>query len=172
MWKRYYICDVTGSQRLAGRIIKDIKDLLGGSAATVNPKRSFYFYNMSNYFVRKDVLAQVLLIHSCSYCGSSSELQIEHIIPRSKGGNGALSNLTRACKRCNMLKSDFLLPEFISRIIDKREVVFFNCIIYLGKLRTAIKRKHPQDRLDILITKISKCRSDHSYFTSIIGKYK
>jgi hypothetical protein len=45
----------------------------------------------------------------CTYCGASgndAELEIDHIIPVSKGGSNHISNLTTACKACNMKKSN------------------------------------------------------------------
>ena len=47
----------------------------------------------------------------CTYCGASGndvELQVDHIIPMSKGGSSHLSNLTTACAKCNNTKNDRL----------------------------------------------------------------
>ena len=41
---------------------------------------------------------------ACAYCGrpgSDSRLQVEHIIPISRGGPHAMANIVPACKRCN-----------------------------------------------------------------------
>ena len=39
---------------------------------------------------------------TCAYCGKTDvPLQVEHIVPRSKGGTDRVSNLTLACKECN-----------------------------------------------------------------------
>ena len=40
----------------------------------------------------------------CAYCGSTSELQWEHIIPKSRGGPDTIDNLVQACRACNMEK--------------------------------------------------------------------
>jgi 5-methylcytosine-specific restriction endonuclease McrA len=41
----------------------------------------------------------------CAYCSETDlPLQIEHIIPRSRGGSDRVSNLTLACEGCNRLK--------------------------------------------------------------------
>lgn len=48
----------------------------------------------------------------CQYCGRGApdvELQVEHIIPRAKGGTDNLSNLTVACFECNNGKRDKLI---------------------------------------------------------------
>ena len=45
----------------------------------------------------------------CTYCGASGnevELEVDHIIARSKGGSHHISNLTTACRKCNQKKSD------------------------------------------------------------------
>ena len=62
---------------------------------------------MASYFVRKNDLIKVKLIKECVYCGSQNKLVIDHIYPRNKGGGNELENLTRACNRCNLYKSDF-----------------------------------------------------------------
>ena len=49
--------------------------------------------------------------YKCSYCGvsgSEAELEIDHIIPVSKGGSNHLANLTTAYRSCNQSKSDSL----------------------------------------------------------------
>lgn len=50
----------------------------------------------------------------CFYCGRSPRnhnitLEVDHIIPRSKGGSDELTNLVAACYECNMGKSDRLI---------------------------------------------------------------
>jgi hypothetical protein len=48
----------------------------------------------------------------CEYCRRYQELigntffEVEHIIPRSRGGSAAPFNLAFACRRCNLLKGD------------------------------------------------------------------
>ena len=49
--------------------------------------------------------------YSCQYCGTSKDLTIDHIIPRSKRGRSTWKNLVTACKRCNSKKGDFTLEE-------------------------------------------------------------
>ena len=49
--------------------------------------------------------------HKCQYCGSTKELTIDHIIPRSRGGEDTWENLVVACMPCNTRKSDKLLEE-------------------------------------------------------------
>jgi 5-methylcytosine-specific restriction endonuclease McrA len=43
----------------------------------------------------------------CQYCGSESDLTLDHVIPRSKGGPSNWKNLVTACKTCNAQKGNF-----------------------------------------------------------------
>lgn len=42
--------------------------------------------------------------HECQYCGSRKHLTIDHVIPRSKGGQTSWTNLITACNPCNVQK--------------------------------------------------------------------
>ena len=45
--------------------------------------------------------------NSCQYCGyTGQELSIDHIIPRSRGGNDNWENVTTACLNCNVIKGN------------------------------------------------------------------
>lgn len=41
----------------------------------------------------------------CQYCGGAAE-SIDHVVPRSKGGQHVWENVVAACKRCNAAKRD------------------------------------------------------------------
>ncbi len=52
--------------------------------------------------------------YRCQYCGlrgSPTELSIDHILPRSRGGRTSPDNLCVACKPCNSRKGDRLPAE-------------------------------------------------------------
>jgi 5-methylcytosine-specific restriction endonuclease McrA len=49
--------------------------------------------------------------YSCQYCGSGKRLTLDHVIPRSKGGQHTWNNVVAACERCNSKKGDRLLHE-------------------------------------------------------------
>jgi 5-methylcytosine-specific restriction endonuclease McrA len=50
---------------------------------------------------------------ACAYCGAQNvPLQIEHIIPRGRGGSDRVSNLTLACEPCNQAKGTHTAAEF------------------------------------------------------------
>lgn len=49
----------------------------------------------------------------CYYCNATQfPIEIDHIIPMSKGGVNDLSNVVSACKFCNKAKHDYTLEEF------------------------------------------------------------
>jgi 5-methylcytosine-specific restriction endonuclease McrA len=46
----------------------------------------------------------------CQYCGSTQDLTLDHVMPRSRGGATSWENLSTACKKCNSKKGS-LTPE-------------------------------------------------------------
>ncbi len=51
--------------------------------------------------------------YTCQFCGrtlAASELTLDHVVPRSRGGRTDWDNLVACCHRCNNLKGD-RLPE-------------------------------------------------------------
>lgn len=44
--------------------------------------------------------------HTCQYCGRGAE-NVDHVIPRSRGGAHEWENVVAACRRCNSRKKDF-----------------------------------------------------------------
>ena len=51
----------------------------------------------------------------CGYCGvteteSGGQLEIDHFLPQSQGGQDKLENLVYACRTCNAFKGDYWSP--------------------------------------------------------------
>jgi len=61
---------------------------------------------------RRSVLARDY--YTCQYCGikpARSELTIDHVVPRSRGGKTTWENVVTACRRCNTRKGSKTLAE-------------------------------------------------------------
>lgn len=44
--------------------------------------------------------------HTCQYCGVKSDLTLDHVMPRSRGGKDSWENLVTACNKCNVKKGN------------------------------------------------------------------
>jgi 5-methylcytosine-specific restriction endonuclease McrA len=65
--------------------------------------------------------------NTCQYCGvllPSSELTLDHIVPRSRGGQSTWENLVACCHPCNHKKGNHLLHECGMKLL--REPRTFN----------------------------------------------
>jgi hypothetical protein len=82
--------------------------------AMQNPEVSGVEYQqgeLAGYEVREYLLEK--WERKCAYCGAKdTPLEIEHIIPRSRGGSSRVSNLTLACHDCNQRKGNQTAAEF------------------------------------------------------------
>jgi len=57
--------------------------------------------------------------HQCAYCGKENiPLQIEHIVPRAKGGSNRISNLCLSCEKCNLAKGTKDIKDFLKKKPD------------------------------------------------------
>ena len=45
---------------------------------------------------------------TCQYCGSRSNLTVDHVVPRSKGGSSSWDNIVASCAPCNRRKGNSL----------------------------------------------------------------
>ncbi|WP_312846411.1 RNA-guided endonuclease IscB [Deinococcus rubellus] len=50
----------------------------------------------------------------CAYCGKKGE-EVEHLVPRSRGGSNRINNLVWSCRKCNEEKDNLTLEEFLAR---------------------------------------------------------
>jgi len=62
-----------------------------------------------------DEKIKMVLPKCCCYCGSLNQLSIDHLIPKSKGGDESGDNAVWACRRCNSSKHDTDLLEWYKR---------------------------------------------------------
>jgi 5-methylcytosine-specific restriction endonuclease McrA len=49
--------------------------------------------------------------NTCVYCGKQSDLTLDHVLPKSRGGKTHWENLVTACKRCNSEKGSYTPEE-------------------------------------------------------------
>ena len=45
---------------------------------------------------------------TCQYCGSRTQLTVDHVVPRSKGGPSTWENIVASCAPCNRRKGNLL----------------------------------------------------------------
>ncbi len=60
--------------------------------------------------------------NTCQYCGlvlTSSELTLDHVVPRSRGGLSTWENLVACCHPCNRRKGNHLLSETEMRLVKE-----------------------------------------------------
>lgn len=96
------------------------------------------------YFVRVPLRARASLSRravfvrdhfQCQYCGAAAE-NVDHVIPRSRGGTHTWDNVVAACRACNTRKENRLPPEVGLKLRTKpgppRETVWI--IVAVGRV--------------------------------------
>ena len=100
---------------------KKINSLKDSDVLIKSEKQEIYLPKVAvlTYFVKAPYSRRVALnrenvfirdFHTCQYCGKNAE-SIDHIKPKSKGGDHEWSNVVACCKKCNLIKADKLLHE-------------------------------------------------------------
>jgi 5-methylcytosine-specific restriction endonuclease McrA len=101
-------------------------------------------------FERRSLSRKNILLrdhNTCQYCGENlppSELTLDHVIPRSRGGASAWDNLVACCKRCNHRKGS-KTPEEARMVLQRRPRAFSlhvsrQIIRYLGRADTSWRK--------------------------------
>ena len=62
---------------------------------------------------RNSQILRQMVANACVACADTGELQVDHIMPRSRGGGPELNNLQLLCSRCNSSKSDMTMDEWL-----------------------------------------------------------
>ena len=152
-----------------------------------NPEISGTEYQQGSllgYEVREYLLEKYNRI--CQYCGAKDiPLEIEHIVPRSKGGSNRVSNLTLSCRCCNTKKGNQTIAEFLKNKPEVLNKVLANAkkplrdAAAVNSTRWALFRRLQQTRLDLEVgsgglTKFNRTRQDipktHWLDAACVGK--
>ena len=87
-----------------------------------NPEVSGIEYQqgeLHGYEVREYLLEK--FSRTCVYCGVRDvPMEVEHIVPKTRGGSNRVSNLTLSCQPCNQKKSDQTADEFGYPEVEKQ----------------------------------------------------
>ncbi len=89
---------------------------------------------------RREILARDG--HTCQYCGHhGSDLTVDHVIPRHRGGQHTWENLVTACRPCNHHKGGRLPEEAHMRLhrppVEPRSDLYSLFVPYLADPRNA-----------------------------------
>lgn len=88
--------------------------------------------------------------YTCQYCGTmAKDLTIDHVIPKRHGGPTVWENLVTACRRCNMKKSDKLLPQTTMKLAKVPRRPKYVPYISLTKYLTGRKNEVWKDYLPV-----------------------
>ena len=85
-------------------------------------------YNIRNYLLEKHN-------RKCFYCGKTvSDFEVEHMLPKSRGGSNRIDNLTLSCHNCNQKKDTLTAEEFIKQTLPAKKAA--------AKLKQLPNEKH------------------------------
>jgi 5-methylcytosine-specific restriction endonuclease McrA len=113
---------VVSTRRALVLVLDDKAELLHSTGLEFHSERASFdepSVVRLSYYVKVPFQARVALNrravfardgHRCQYCGDSAE-NIDHVVPRSRGGLHAWDNVVASCRPCNARKRDHLLEE-------------------------------------------------------------
>lgn len=88
--------------------------------------------------------------YTCQYCGhKSSDLTVDHIIPRRLGGGNTWDNLVACCKKCNTKKGDKTLAQLNYTLRQQPKKPKYVPFISLTKFMNGAKNEVWRDYLPI-----------------------
>jgi 5-methylcytosine-specific restriction endonuclease McrA len=88
--------------------------------------------------------------HRCAYCRRKARLEIDHVVPVSRGGRHTAKNVVPCCRSCNSSKSSRTPREWLrgaARPVPARLVPMLRDTGHIGPRRNA-GRRHWRARLD------------------------
>jgi 5-methylcytosine-specific restriction endonuclease McrA len=99
-------------------VLKSVKDRSVTSCYISIPMPSVILLNQYINYQRKPVpFSRLNVLHrdknTCQYCGSKGErMTIDHVHPKTKGGENTWENTVASCQKCNTTKGDLSLEKF------------------------------------------------------------
>jgi 5-methylcytosine-specific restriction endonuclease McrA len=95
---------------------------------------------LAGYEMREYLLEQWR--RTCAYCGATGvPLQVEHIVPKVRGGSDRVTNLTVACKSCNSAKGTQTAVEFGHPEVQAQARLPLNDAAAINATRWALYRR-------------------------------
>lgn len=127
-------------------------------------------YNIRNYLLEK-------YNRKCFYCGKTvSDFEVEHMIPKARGGSNRIDNLTLSCHDCNQKKDTLTAEEFIKQTLPVKKAAtklkqlsnekrLFKYMTYMNATRwalyNAIKEKYSNVEMTYgYITKYNRIKTN------------
>ena len=127
-------------------------------------------YNIRNYLLEKHG-------RKCFYCEKSvSKFEVEHMIPKTKGGSNCIDNLTLSCHECNQKKDTLTAEEFIKQTLPAKKAAaklkqlpnekrLFKYMVHMNATRwalyNAIDKKYPNVKMTYgYITKYKRIQAN------------
>ncbi len=107
---------------------------------------------LQGYCVREYVLHKWQ--RRCSYCGATGvPLQLEHIIPKARGGSNRVSNLALACEPCNVKKGTQTAAEFGHPKVQAQAKMPLKDAAHVSSMKTAmvahLREQFGQDQVSV-----------------------
>lgn len=81
------------------------------TAIAAGHKRRAMIANRGVFDISKKEL-DYLLASPCAQCGSTENVQVDHIVPIARGGRHSIGNLQPLCAKCNQSKGAKFMVEF------------------------------------------------------------
>ena len=111
-------------------------------------------YNVRNYLLQK-------FDHKCIYCGATDvPLEVEHIVPKSRGGSDRVSNLTISCHKCNQEKDNQTAKEFGHPKVQNQAQKSLKSAAFMNTVRWKIVNELDADHTFGHITKKQRIEND------------
>ncbi len=104
-------------------------------------------YNVKNYLLEK-------FNYKCAYCGKTDvPLEVEHIVPKSRGGSDRVDNLTISCRECNQEKGNQTAEEFGYPEVQEKANETLKATAFMNQVRWKLTEKLDADHTFGHITK-------------------